>query len=242
MSSKLGPRIVDNPDSIHLLLDVHNPKMKGDGTRGMRRARGRSTNISNSSINIPLLDPTSPNNIQRFSLVVWVEVNAYDTGYAWHPINQWNAGGTSSASIVLYAFQNYQNSGANGNYGFYWHRYNAGGWAGMTIGHGDSKLGGTANKSNFPRKNMFAFTYDVNLNSSNPVMYVNGQFHSSGGSSPYGIGNFNYSNTDLYIYTDCYGNASNPSGCTYVQIVDYMLTADEISTIYNSTKKQHGYG
>jgi len=241
MATKGGPRIVENISEVHALLDYYNPKLRGTGTRGMKRATNRSKNVDDTSIDIPLLDPTGDEGIQRFSLVCWVEVNEYDTGYAWHPVNQWNSSSTNSASIVLYAFQNYQNSGANGNYGFYWHRYNAGGWAGMTIGHGDSKLGGTANKSNFPRKNMFAFTYDVNLNSSQPKMYVNGQYHRQGGSSPYGIGNPDYTAGDLYIHTDHYSNDSAPSGVTYLKVVDKMLTDDEITTIYNSTKKQHGY-
>jgi len=89
---------------------------------------------------------------------------------------------------------------------------------------------------------MFAFCYDVNENSSTPIMYVNGQYHNQGGASPNGIGNYTYANTDLFVWTDKYSNTETPTGVTFLQVYDEYLTADDIAKLYNHTKKKHGYG
>jgi hypothetical protein len=251
MAAVGGLRPVADLSNLKVNLDKYNHKLAAGNS--LRRHFNRDVTVSNTAIGVPLLDPVDSNNVQRFSLVVWVTVYEYDTGYAWHPINQWNAGGTNSASIVLYAFQDFRAGGGgtvgdglgnndHGRYGFYYHRYNNGGWSGITVEESDSKLGGLAERSNFPRRNMFAFCYDVNENSSTPIMYVNGQYHNQGGASPNGIGNYTYANTDLFVWTDKYSNTETPTGVTFLQVYDEYLTADDIAKLYNHTKKKHGYG
>ena len=251
MAGSTGPRLVDDLSSLKIQLDGKNPKLKGEG-RSLKRAFGNST-IDDSSINVPFLDSVDGVATQRFTLITWLEINGYNTGYAWHPINKWNSGWTDSASIVLYAFQDYRPGGGGsvedglGNddhnrYGFYWHRYNAGGWAGFNVHEDDDILGGLENRNNFPRKNFFAFSYDVALNDSKPRIYCNGQFLGNGSASPNGIGNPEFEQHDLTVYTSFSGVGNEDSGATYLQIHDRMLTDEEILNIYNNTKKLHGYG
>ena len=242
-------------NSILLSADRHNPKFRSDSYNALF-GQGKNTSkkrINNGTIDVPGLDAADSNNTQRFTLAVWVEVNSYNTGYAWHPANKWNSASTNSATIVLYAFQDYRSGGGgtvgdglgnddHGKYGFYFHRYDNGGWSGITIPETDSKLGGIDNRNNFPRKNMFVFTYDVDQNNSQPKMYVNGQYHNQGSSAPNGIGNYSYSHSDLYIWTNYPSDASaNINGVTWIQVYDKMISDDEVSKLYNHTKKKHGY-
>jgi hypothetical protein len=252
MATKGGPRIVDDLSNLKIHLDGGNPKLKGSG-RGLKRGLNRGTNIDDTSIHLDELDATDENNTERFTLITWIEVNAYNTGYAWHPVNKWNGSGTNSATIVLYAFQDYRAGGGGsvgdglGNddhnrYGFYWHRYDAGGWAGYAIYENDSILGGLENRNNFPRKNFFAFAYDKDLNSSQPKIYCNGQLMGSGAASPNGIGNYTHSQGDLFINTSYAANGvDDNNGATFLQVYDRMLSDDEVIDIYNTTKQQHGY-
>ena len=251
MAADGGPRPVKNLENLKVNLNKFSAKLRSGNS--LIRHFNRNTTVSNSSIGVPILDATDSNNVQRFSIVLWLTVYSYDTGYAWHPVNQWNAGSTNSATVVLYAFQDFRSAGGgtvgdglgnddHGRYGFYYHRYNNGGWSGIVVEETDSKLGGISERNNFPRKNMFAFCYDVNENNSTPIMYVNGQYHSQGGTSPNGIGNYTYGQTDLFVWTDKYSNSETPTGVTFLQVYDKMLSAEEISKIYNHTKKTHGYG
>lgn len=254
MATKGGPNIVES-NSVVLATDRYNTTYRSDSYNALNVFNRTSikSRVNNTSIDVPLLDPINPTNVSRFTVALWLEINSYDTGYAWHPINQWNAGGTNSATIVLYAFQDYRAAGGGtvgdglgnnnyGSYGFYYHRYNSGGWSGQTIGRTDIKLGGFSNLVSFPRKNMFVFTYDVNLNDSKPVMYINGELHSIGDSAPYGIGNYNSSPSNLYMYTN-YPNDSSAAinGVTWLQVYGKMVTANEVKNIYNHTKAKHGY-
>ena len=254
MASIGGPNIVKS-NSIIIATDRYNSKYRSDSYNALNmfNSTGPKTRVNNNTVNAPLLDPTNPINVPRFTIALWLEINSYNTGFAWHPVNQWNAGSTSSATIVLYAFQDYRAAGGgtvedglgnniHGRYGFYYHRYNAGGWSGQVIYETDLKLGGISSRNTFPRKNMFVFTYDVSLNDSKPMMYVNGELHSIGGSAPYGIGNWSYLPSDLFVYTN-YPNdsTSNINGVTWLQIYDKMITNDEVLNIYKHTKVKHGY-
>jgi hypothetical protein len=252
MATKGGPRIVEDLANLKIHLDGGNPKLKGSG-RSLKRGLNRETTVSDTTIHTDALDATGDEGSPRFTVITWIEVNAYNTGYAWHPINKWNSSGTNSASIVLYAFQDYRAGGggsvgdglgnnAYNNYGFYWHRYNAGGWSGYTLGSNNSITGGYAERNNFPRKNFFAFAYDKDLNNSEPKIYCNGQLMGNGSSSPNGIGNPTYTQGDLFVNTSYAADGVDDSnGATYLQVYDKMLSGDEIIGIYNTTKQQHGY-
>lgn len=249
-----GPNIVES-DSIILATDRYNPKYRSDSYNALNIiGKNRSkTRVNNSNFAVTELDATDANNTQRFTLTCWVEINAYDTGYAWHPVNKWNTASINSATIVLYAFQDYRvggggsvgdglGNGDHGSYGFYYHRYDNGGWSGQSVSRTDSKLGGEENRTNFPRKNFFVFTYDVNENSSQPKMYVNGQYHSQGSTAPNGIGNYTYTQGNLNFWTNYPNDTSeNINGVTWLQIYDRMITADEVTKLYDHTKLKHGY-
>lgn len=252
MAAKGGPRIIDDLSSLKLNLDGGNPKLQGSN-RSLIRGLNRGTTINDTSVHIDELDSTGDTATPRFTLITWIEVNAYNTGYAWHPVNKWNSGSTNSATIVLYAFQDYKSGGGNtvgdgtgnddhGRYGFYWHRYDNGGWTGYGIDESHSALGGISERMNFPRKNFFAFTYDKDLNSSQPRIFCNGEYLGNGSASPDGIGNPTYSQNDLYVNTSYAVNGvDDNNGATFVQVHDRMLSDDEIVSIYNTTKQQHGY-
>lgn len=254
MASIGGPNIIQS-NSIVVAADRYNSKYRSDSYNALKvfNDTNTKTRINNNGLSVPLLDPINSVNVPRFTIALWLEVNSYNTGYAWHPINQWNSGSTKSATIVLYAFQDYRAAGGgtvedglgnnlHGRYGFYYHRYNAGGWSGQSILQTDLKLGGISSRNLFPRKNMFVFTYDVNLNNSQPMMYVNGELHSIGGSAPYGIGNYNYSPTNLHVFTNFPNDStSSINGVTWLQIYDKMVTTDEVVNMYRHTKVKHGY-
>jgi len=249
-----GPNIVDS-DSIIIATDRYNPKYRSDSHNALNIiGKNRSkTRVNNSSFSVPDLNATDANNTQKLSLACWVEINAYNTGYAWHPVNKWNSGSTNSATIVLYAFQDYREGGGGtvgdglgnndyGNYGFYYHRYNSGGWTGITSGTSTALLGGSENRTNFPRKNFFVFTYDVTLNNAQPIFYINGEYRSQGNSAPNGIGNYEYTQGNLHFWNNYPNDSSeNINGVTWLQIYDKMITAEEVSKLYNHTKLKHGY-
>ena len=254
MATSGGPKVIGS-ENIILAADRHNHMLRSDSHNalniigsGMERQR-----INNSSFSFPELDAVDSTNTSKFTVAAWVEINAYNTGYAWHPVNKWNSNSTNSATIVLYAFQDYRAGGggsvgdglgndAHGTYGFYYHRSGSGGWSGQTVNRSDSKLGGTDERNTFPRKNFFVFTFDVDQNSSKPKMYVNGEYHSQGSSAPNGIGNHQKTQGTMHLWTNYPSDASaDINGVTWVQIYDRMITEEEQKKIYNITKGQHGY-
>jgi hypothetical protein len=249
-----GPNIIDS-DSIILATDRYNPNYRSDSYNALYIiGKNRSkTRVNNSAFLVPELDAIDASNTQRFTLAVWLEINAYNTGFAWHPVNKWNASGTASATIVLYAFQDYRVGGGgtvgdglgnnnHGNYGFYYHRYNSNGWTGISSGTTTPLLGGLENRTNFPRKNFFVFTYDVNKNNSQPKMYINGQYYTQGPSAPNGLGNYEYTQGNLLFYNNYPNDTSEDiNGVTWLQIYDRMITDEEVTKLYNHTKLKHGY-
>lgn len=252
MATSGGPDIVN--DGLVLHTDRYNHKFRSDSYNALniKRPSLPLARINNSSFSVPHLDAVDSNNIQRFTVAVWLQINSYITGYAWHPINKWNSGGTSSASIVLYAFGDWRSAGggyvedglgnnAHGNYGFYFHAYGVG-WGGITTGTNNALLGGISSRNDFPRKNFFVLTYDVNQNSSKPKMYLNGQYHNQWGSAPDGLGNYTHTQQNMTAYTN-YPNdsSSNINGVTWLQCYDRMLSDEEILNLYDKTKVNHGY-
>ena len=253
MATNGGPKVVES-NHIILAADRHNHMLRSDSHNALHII-GRDIEkqrINNSYFDFPNLDAVDSTNSNKFTVAAWVEVNRYTTDYAWHPINKWNSSITNSATIVLYAFQDYRAGGggsvgdglgnnSHGRYGFYYHRSGSGGWSGQVINETDSKLGGIGQRSSFPRKNFFVFTYDVNQNSSKAKMYVNGEYHSEGSSAPNGIGNHQLNTGSMQIYTNWPDDSdSDINGVTWIQIYDRMITEEEQKKIYDITKEKHG--
>lgn len=71
------------------------------------------------------------NSVSEITIQVLLEKIGTGTGYANHPVAKWNSGGTSTASFVLYHFENYQNNGADGRIGYYANTSNSG-WTSLT--------------------------------------------------------------------------------------------------------------
>ena len=78
-----------------------------------------------------LPDQRWSNEVDNITIQVLLEKVGTGTGYANHPIAKWNSNGTSTASFVLYHFENYQNNNGDGRIGYYANtQYN--GWSSLT--------------------------------------------------------------------------------------------------------------
>ena len=255
MATNGGLKVVGS-GNILLEADRHNHMLRSDSHNALNII-GKNLNkqrINNGNFAIPGLDAVDETNSSKFTIAAWVEINAYTTGYAWYPLSKWNNSGTNSATIILYAFQDYRAGGGgtvgdgNGNndhgqYGFYYHRSGSGGWTGKVIQESDSLLGGlSANQTSFPRKNFFVFTYDVDQNSSKPIMYVNGVSKGDANSAVNGIGNYQITQGNMSLYTNYPSDGqAELNGVTWIQIYDRMITEKEQKKIYDITKEKHGY-
>lgn len=78
-----------------------------------------------------LPDQSWLNAVDNITIQVLLEKVGTGTGYANHPVAKWNSSSTSTASFVLYHFENYQNNGADGRIGYYANTRN-GGWTSLT--------------------------------------------------------------------------------------------------------------
>ena len=101
------------------------------------RAYGFSTNQQNTGLSTGIglksyiVDTSRYNQVDNITIQILLEKTGTGTGYANHPVSKWNANGTSTASFVLYHFENYLNNGADGRVGFYANTQN-GGWTSLT--------------------------------------------------------------------------------------------------------------
>jgi hypothetical protein len=245
-----GPNLNDDRSNLLIHLDKHNPKLDGSG-RDIIRGTDHSVTISNNIISVPELDlGASPDSVESLTVALWMEVNGYSTGYAYQPFYKWNSG-TNSAVMTFYAFQDYRDGGVGtagdglGNddhnrYGFYYHRSGSS-WTGTAISEYSSLTGGSSERLNFPRKNFFALTYDINENSSAPRIFCNGEYSHNGPAAVNGLGNGDFTQNGVGINTSTNAGGSTDNGITYLQVYDKYLTDDEINNIYEQTKIYHGY-
>jgi hypothetical protein len=94
----------------------------------------------------------------EISITCVVEVLSTNTTYAYHPINSWGNSGTSTARIVLYHFQEYNDDSRTNKFAWYAH-VNGIGWS--HVGEMTSKL------DTYPQTHWFGFTWNI----SNSVGY-----------------------------------------------------------------------
>lgn len=246
-----GPNLNDDSSNLLVHLDKHNPKLDGSGRDIIRGTDHSQTITDTTTISVPELDLAGSETVNSFTMALWMEVNSYYTGYAYQPVYKWNAGSTNSAVMTFYAFQDYRAGGGgtagdglgnddHGRYGFYYHASGSS-WTGKAIEPENSILGGTANRMNFPRKNFFAITYDINENSSAPRIFCNGEYLYNSTVASNGLGNGNYTQQNLGIRVEYTAGGSSNNGVTFLQVYNKRLTDDEINNIYEQTKIYHGY-
>lgn len=132
--------IVDNnfesvvTEGLNFAWDINQltPTKYGDAICRDMSANKYDTNLSTAfwgKSSLP--DKSWLNATDNITIQVLLEKVGTGTGYANHPVAKWNSSGTSTASFVLYHFENYQNNGADGRIGYYANTRNNG-WTSLT--------------------------------------------------------------------------------------------------------------
>jgi hypothetical protein len=99
-----SPKIITS--GLNFVTDSTNPKSYSGGSTLTDLINSKSYNIDlvNGGTNIANADVASyMNNITAITIDIWLEKTSTVVGYAFHPVNKWNAG-TTEASFVLYHF------------------------------------------------------------------------------------------------------------------------------------------
>ena len=114
---------------------AHSPRIITDGLVSVSDSRNPSSYSGETFFNRltsnAIGNPSWANNATELTCILDISIYGYDTSYAYHPVSKWNTG-TTTASFVLYHFQNYQGTSLTSANRIGWYANGGGSWQGIS--------------------------------------------------------------------------------------------------------------